>query len=96
MAGDTEINQRKKDHINLALQSQVEDSDNRFFYEPALAGHPQPDSKFPVQLAEQSLDFPIWISSMTGGAAIAKDINTNLAKVAAKFKLGMGLGFLAV
>jgi len=92
MAGDTEINQRKKDHINLALQSQILESDNRFNYEPVLAGHPAPDQKFPIQLANQSMDFPIWISSMTGGAKIAKDININLAKVAAKFKLGMGLG----
>lgn len=92
MSGDTEINQRKKDHINLALKSQIFESDQRFNYEPALAGHPKPDEKYPIQLASQTLDFPMWISSMTGGAAIAKDININLAKVAAKFKLGMGLG----
>lgn len=92
MSGDTEINQRKKDHINLALQSQVQTSDDRFYYEPGLAGHPAPDAKFPIHLGDQLMDFPMWISSMTGGAAITHDINVNLAKVAAKYKLGMGLG----
>lgn len=92
MAGDTEINQRKKDHINLALKSQVLDSDSRFYYEPALAGHPASDAKFPIELGKQTMDFPMWISSMTGGATIANEININLAKVAAKYKLGMGLG----
>lgn len=92
MAGDTEINQRKKDHINLALQSQVVEADCRFYYEPILAGHPAPKTTFPIQLAGQNLDFPMWISSMTGGAKIANQININLAKAAAKFNLGMGLG----
>ncbi len=92
MARDTEINQRKKDHINLAFQSQVLESDSRFYYEPALAGHPSPDTKHPVQLGRQAMDYPMWISSMTGGATIANEININLAKVAAKFRLGMGLG----
>ena len=92
MAGETEINQRKKDHINLALQSPVIEADSRFYYEPILAGHPKPDTKFPISLANQTLDFPMWISSMTGGAEIANQINVNLAKAAAKFKLGMGLG----
>ena len=34
---------RKKDHIDLAFNSQVsiDDLDNRFYYEPILAGHPK-------------------------------------------------------
>ena len=59
MAGDTEINQRKKDHINLALQSQVIEADSRFYYEPILAGHPKPDTKFPISLANGTVD-PVW------------------------------------
>lgn len=90
MSGD--INQRKKDHIDLALKSQIFEADQRFNYEPALAGHPAPDMQMPFQLGNQTMDYPIWISSMTGGAKIAQEINTNLAKVAAKYKLGMGLG----
>jgi len=89
---ETDINLRKKEHIDLAFQSQVKEQESRFYYEPALAGHPDEIIKMPIVLAEKPMDFPIWISSMTGGAAIAKEININLAKVAAKFKLGMGLG----
>lgn len=92
MSADTDINQRKKDHIDLALKSQIFEADNRFYYEPAIKGHPNADLKLPFQLGNQTMDFPIWISSMTGGAKIAQEINTNLAKACAKFKLGMGLG----
>ena len=35
---------------------------------------------------------PWWISSMTGGAEKAGNINANLAKAAQKYGLGMGLG----
>jgi isopentenyl-diphosphate delta-isomerase len=92
MSEGTDINQRKKDHIDLALQSQILEADDRFYYEPAIHGHPNPNLKLPFQLANQQMDFPIWVSSMTGGAKIAQEINTNLAKACAKFKLGMGLG----
>jgi len=35
---------------------------------------------------------PIWVSSMTGGTAMANTINTNLAKACAEYGMGMGLG----
>ena len=89
---ETDINLRKKDHIDLAFKSQINEQEGRFYYEPALAGHPSETGKMLITIAEKAMDFPIWISSMTGGAAIAKEINTNLAKVAARFRLGMGLG----
>ncbi len=92
MQGDKEINQRKKDHLDLAFQSQISHADDRFYFEPALAGHPKKSLTIPAIIANRKLDFPIWISSMTGGAKIAESININLAKAAAKFKLGMGLG----
>ena len=38
------------------------------------------------------MKYPIWISSITGGTGKAKSINSNLAKVANKFGLGMALG----
>ena len=83
---------RKKDHINLAFQSQISDSQNdkRFDYEPLLSAYPNglPELNF----LDKKLKAPIWISSITGGTALARKINYNLAKVAGEFGLGMGLG----
>ena len=85
---------RKKDHIELAFQSQVEalELDRRFNYEPALAAHPEPGSLPPLQFAGKTLRTPIWVSSMTGGTALASTINQNLARACAEFGMGMGLG----
>lgn len=84
---------RKKDHINLALRSQVSKDllNKRFNYEPALSAHPAkelPETAF----LNKKLRLPVWVSSMTGGTAQAKQINTNLAKVCREFGMGMGLG----
>lgn len=83
---------RKKSHIELALTSQNDGIDNRFYYEPMLAAHPKPEDTMPVKMGNQQLNFPIWISSMTGGTARAGAINKLLANAARKFRLGMGLG----
>lgn len=89
----SEINQRKADHINLALKSQMEikETDSRFYYEPLFGFH-QKDEDFSKDFCGVQMSFPLWISSMTGGTQIAKNINIRLAKAAAKHKLGMGLG----
>ena len=85
---------RKKDHIELAFKSGVERSeiDNRFYYEPMLSGHPQPDVIPKTMLGNHTLNLPIWVSSMTGGTEWASTINTNLAKACGEYGMGMGLG----
>lgn len=84
---------RKKDHINLALSNRTGtiDKDKRFIYEPLLSGHSVPKIE-PVMLAGKPFKVPVWISSMTGGSGIARHINTNLATAANEFGLGFGLG----
>ncbi len=84
---------RKKDHIDLAFKASINGSinDTRFYYEPLLAPHPSSETK-PFSFLGKEMKFPLWISSMTGGTQMAKDINRNLAKIAGKFGLGMGLG----
>ena len=84
---------RKKDHINLAFQSQILKSelDRRFYYEPLLSRHPEGITGN-FYLAGKKLNVPVWISSMTGGTALAGKINRNLARVAREFGMGMGLG----
>ena len=85
---------RKKDHIELALQSQVTASelDGRFYYEPIMAAHPVPGSLPPVNFAGKTLRTPVWVSSMTGGTKLAGTINRNLARACGEFGMGMGLG----
>lgn len=85
---------RKQDHIELAFQSRVEAGqlDGRFDYEPMLAAHPQSGSLPPSGFLGKTLRAPLWVSSMTGGTALANVINHNLARACAEFGLGMGLG----
>jgi isopentenyl-diphosphate delta-isomerase len=87
------MEKRKKDHIDLALMSQTlkDELDQRFYFEPMVAGHPVgiPGNFF---LAGKKLRVPIWISSMTGGTELACRINSNLARMANEFGMGMGLG----
>jgi isopentenyl-diphosphate delta-isomerase len=90
---DTKLSSaRKKDHINLAFQSVVDQQDQRFNYEPLLGAMPD----FPNEMGYQYLGFsmraPIWVSSMTGGTEKAGTINHRLAEVCGEMGLGMGLG----
>jgi isopentenyl-diphosphate delta-isomerase len=84
---------RKKDHISLAFQSQTsrEMLDSRFYYEPLLSAHPVNGIK-PVSFLGHSFKAPMWVSSMTGGTQLASVINKNLAKACRDFGFGMGLG----
>jgi len=85
---------RKQAHIELAFESQVAagELDARFFYEPLLAAHPQAGSLHPFNFLGKTLRTPLWVSSMTGGTALARTINQNLARACAEFGMGMGLG----
>ena len=87
------MEKRKKDHIDLALNSQssVKEHDDRFNYEPMLNPHPKQDS-LSIRFLGKNMKNPLWISSMTGGTDYAKIININLAKACNEFGLGMGLG----
>ncbi|MEZ4959956.1 MAG: isopentenyl-diphosphate delta-isomerase [Saprospiraceae bacterium] len=85
---------RKKDHIELAFQSQVgrAELDGRFYYEPLLGAHPADNSLSPFSFLGKTLRAPIWVSSMTGGTEWAHTINHNLARACRDFGMGMGLG----
>lgn len=85
---------RKKDHIELAFRSRVEanELDARFYYEPMLAAHPAFGSLLEIPFLGKTLRSPIWVSSMTGGTALASKINHYLARACAEFGMGMGLG----
>lgn len=88
------ITKRKIDHIKLVKEASILEGNNlpdpRFFYEPLLGIHPSEE-------VFTNCHYPIWISSMTGGSKISKNLNKNLAKVAKSFNfLGMGLGSMRI
>ena len=85
---------RKKDHIELAFRSQVKrgEIDQRFYYDPLLAPHPEPSSLQPFSFLGKNISVPMWVSSMTGGTEWARTINHNLARACRNFGMGMGLG----
>ncbi len=84
---------RKSDHITLAFQSQIAHSnvDSRFYYEPLFAAHPSQTS-IATSFLGKKIATPMWVSSMTGGTAMARIINQNLARACGEFGIGMGLG----
>lgn len=85
---------RKKDHIELAIASatQATTRDERFYYEPVLSSHPADNRSAKTTFIGAEYGAPMWVSSMTGGTAMAKIINKNLALACKEFELGMGLG----
>lgn len=93
-SSDPNSAQRKQDHIELAFQSvnTHQEIDGRFYYEPMLSAHPTDQSIPQTQLLGKTFKVPIWVSSMTGGTAMAGKINLNLAKACGEYGMGMGLG----
>ncbi|WP_423130485.1 isopentenyl-diphosphate delta-isomerase [Gaoshiqia sp. Z1-71] len=86
-------NDRKLEHIQLAFDSQTgyPEQDRRFIYEPLTAAHPGPEPlAFPF--LGKMMNAPVWVSSMTGGTGVAKNINRNIARTCRELGLGMGLG----
>ncbi|MBT3982550.1 MAG: type 2 isopentenyl-diphosphate Delta-isomerase [Bacteriovoracaceae bacterium] len=92
---DQNSSKRKDDHLELALSAQLcsSENDNRFYYEPMLSAHPNPDlNELECEFLDKKIGAPIWISSMTGGSVEGRRINENLARVAKKHSLPMALG----
>jgi len=87
------LENRKKDHIELAFNSQtaLPEMDQRFHYEPMLNAHPKGGLPA-ITLLGKVQRIPVWVSSMTGGTALAGTINRNLAMACNEFGMGMGLG----
>ena len=86
------IQERKKDHVEVALgQDFAQFTDQRFYYEPMLSAHPD-HKTLETSFLNYTLGAPLLISSMTGGWSDGKRINQILARAAASFRLPMGLG----
>lgn len=86
---------RKKDHIDLAFEARVLRNKllGNINYEPLFARHAtRDDIRQEFTFAGKTMQFPLWVSSMTGGTEWAGKINKNLARACGHFGLGMGLG----
>lgn len=85
---------RKRDHIALAFESQTlsKTIDHRFMYEPMLSAHPTEATIPEAEFVGKMQKLPLWVSSMTGGTKLAGTINRNLARACKEFGMGMGLG----
>ncbi len=87
----SEINSRKDDHVDLAIASQHSLRDERFEYEPMYGVHPDFKPE-PFIFLGKKMNYPFWISSMTGGGSDSKKYNEIFASVCGDLGLGMGLG----
>lgn len=99
VAADTQIHERRKaDHIRINLEEDVAFKgvntglDRYFFMHQALPELNLAEVKTAVSLLGKTLRTPLLISSMTGGAAEAHQINLVLAEAAQATGMAMGLG----
>jgi isopentenyl-diphosphate Delta-isomerase len=89
---------RKVDHIRINLDENVQfprlttGLEKYRFMHQAVPELNLSDIDTSVKLFNKTLDFPILISSMTGGTEMAQGINRNLAEAAQEHNIAMGLG----
>lgn len=96
MENSNKIIKRKKDHLKFSLlpSSQVGDpgfSSYRFIHN-ALPEVDFDKIDTSTQFLGKKINYPFFISCMTGGVEKAGIINTNLAKAAQKYKIPFGVG----
>ena len=90
------IENRKEEHVRIAENENVT-TDHNFWDDIHVIHQAIPEIDFDhidteVNILGNRLNFPLIISSMTGGTPLAKRINENLSDAAEKFGIGMGVG----
>jgi isopentenyl-diphosphate delta-isomerase len=92
------IEDRKVDHIRINLDKDVQfphlttGLEHYRFLHNALPEIDLSEIDSTVTLFGKTLSAPILISSMTGGASLANDINRRLAEAAQQYRVAMGVG----
>ncbi len=92
-----EVKQRKIEHVNIALEQNVSVPqsanwrDIRFVHQ-ALPEVDLDDIDTSVTFLGHTLDYPIFMSSLTGGHPDVVKINRNLALAAERYNLALGVG----
>lgn len=90
------IENRKEEHIRIAESEEVTVEHN-YWDDIHILHQATPEFNLDsldtsVKFLSKKVDYPVIISSMTGGTDLAKKINSNLAASAEKFRIGMGVG----
>jgi isopentenyl-diphosphate delta-isomerase len=98
IANDETAN-RKQDHIEICCNKlhEIEMTVTTGFEDIRFVPNALPDINFAdinlnTKFLNHNFNYPIFISSITGGTKLANKINTRLAKLAEKFKIGIGVG----
>jgi isopentenyl-diphosphate delta-isomerase len=93
-----EIEKRKKDHIEICLNKNVQFDkfssgfDAYHFSHQALPEISLDEIDLSINILGKKLNAPVFVSSMTGGLEQGKRINENLATACQKLSLAMGMG----
>lgn len=90
------IENRKEEHVRIAEKENVT-TDHNYWDDIHIIHQAVPEVDFDsinttAEVMGKKLNFPLIISSMTGGTPLAKRINENLSNMAEKFGIGMGVG----
>lgn len=92
----TKALQRKKDHLKYALTGETQIGNPGFdsyrFIHNALPEANFEDIDTTTQFLGKRVNYPFFVSCMTGGVLQGKTINRNLAKACQKFGVAMGVG----
>lgn len=91
------ISRRKLEHLELALNGNVEGPDGPGWDDVRLVHDPLPeidlaDVDLRTMLLDVELSLPVWITAMTGGHPRAAMINARLSCAAERHGLAMGVG----
>ncbi len=97
MKKDTQLPERKKDHIRINLEKDVSSAlttrlERYHFIHQALPEMALEDVNLSQTLFGKHQPVPVLVSSMTGGTAEAARINRTLAEAAQEVGLAMGVG----
>ena len=90
------IEERKRDHIRICLEEEVESNKN--YFEDILLIHkslPEIDLEkisTKTKFLGKALNLPLIISGMTGGTRESREINKSLAEIAEKKGIGFAVG----
>ncbi|MDD3160083.1 MAG: type 2 isopentenyl-diphosphate Delta-isomerase [Candidatus ainarchaeum sp.] len=92
------IEKRKKEHIDLCVNSDVAFDKKTTLLEcvelnyQALPEINFSDVNLSTEFLGKQFSFPFLVSAITGGAQVSKKINLNIAKACGEMGIGMGLG----
>lgn len=92
----SQLSQRKKDHLRISLdpisQTGSNGLENIKFLHNALPEIDFDEIDLSTTFLGKKVNYPFFISCMTGGVSEGKKINRNLAKAAQKYGIAMGVG----